>query len=790
MNVCTGCGACGADTAGRLPGDNYDVNPTISRVPAAAAAASTEAQVVWAWDRMQVEEKTNLYGRLLDNFNLHCEVDGYCFGDLFADDGWVCSVEKFSVDYAFPEFDDIFPGAAPIPGGGVPSGPACVAGMGSTAQADITAAFKPIYGIGGVFQTALHQPRHTVNNFAVTEQSATTMTTQHYQIIERAYHMGGKSISYDGSGYVVRLKWKKVGTGYAGIWQITEMVEVHNGDGHLGIPSAENPDMTAAHLAFVNGWRVAGGQEAFTGPGRKLSGWKAPKRKLQAAALYGNFDPTLTRIPAMSTLEEAVALAWDHQDILEHISMYSWLADETRVNSLQGFAWGDMFADNSNFCIYPAGDSFDMPSFDNYVQGEHYLGRPFVGGGCAPGSILNGDANTPCINTCSSGQGDGAQNNMQSMIHGTFGTGGATQTRHQQTRHTLTNKIFLEQTATTATVQYTNTLQRYISGVAYDSSIFIYQAKLIKDAGRWKYSGINAFSQGHGPLGEGLPGDEWVPYITAANDYVGSVGVTERGRKLGVAVTTGTIAGDVVAPNIQLNPKVSRIPSGALSAMQSGDVATASSMLWDRLAIMERLNLYPWLADETRRNEPMGYRWGDLHDEGSYFCMCPSFNVTEVRAPFSVLVPGYAGCFGAPVPAATAPGTGAASTCSSDLGAFAPAAMQGMITGTFGPGGVMQTNKQQTRHTFSNHAFLMQTSTTATTLNYNIVERFVWDGSKSVALDGSNFIYRAHWFKVGGLWKMRGMSTHIIGHDRIGTAPNPEAMTSWLDYLASPPFQV
>jgi hypothetical protein len=86
-----------------------------------------------------------------------------------------------------------------------------------------------------------------------------------------------------------------------------------------GIPSPTNPGMAAAHEAFVNGMRVNGGQAAFTR--RKLSGWKAPKRKLQPAALHGNFDPTLTRIPAMSTVEEAVALAWDHQDILEHISM-------------------------------------------------------------------------------------------------------------------------------------------------------------------------------------------------------------------------------------------------------------------------------------------------------------------------------------------------------------------------------------------------------------------------------------------------------------------------------------
>jgi hypothetical protein len=519
-------------------------------VPADASAANTHTQLVMLWDRQQTEEKTNLYGRLLDNFNLHCEVDGYCFGDLFADNGWICTVEHTDVSKPFPVWDNIYPGAPSLSSGAVVSGPACTAGMGSSAQASITAAFKAIYGTGGVFQTAKHQPRHTVNNFVVTEQHATTMTTQHYQIIERAFNVGGHFITYDGSGYTVQLKWAKTGPDYAGVWKITQMVETHNGNGHLGLPGPTNPGMAAAHEAFVNGMRHVGGLDLLGR--RKLSEWKPPKRELQSTPKYGNFDPTTTRIPAPTTDAQAAQMAWDREDILEHISMYAWLADETRVNSLQGFAWGDMWANDGTFCIYSAGDSWDMPSFDNYVAGEHFLERPFVGGPCAA------DAPAGCASTCSPGMGAYAQNNMQHMIAGTFGTGGAAQTSHQQTRHTLTNKIFLDQTLTTATTQVTNTLERFMSGVAYDSSLFVYQHKFVKQSGLWKYSNINAFSQANGHLNTGLPSaSAWQAYIGGHNNYPGSVGVTERGRMLqggnGLSVTTGTIAADVVAPNIQVS---------------------------------------------------------------------------------------------------------------------------------------------------------------------------------------------------------------------------------------------
>ena len=121
----------------------------------------------------------------MDDWNLHCDTDGYCFGDLFADNSWICAVEHTNVSYPFPVWDDIYPGAPPLPESGKEvGGPACVSGMGSLSQYVINSEYETIYGGGGVFQTNGHQPRHTINNLVFTSQTADTMTTQHYQVCD------------------------------------------------------------------------------------------------------------------------------------------------------------------------------------------------------------------------------------------------------------------------------------------------------------------------------------------------------------------------------------------------------------------------------------------------------------------------------------------------------------------------------------------------------------------------------------------------------------------------------
>ena len=129
----------------------------------------------------QVEDKTNLYGRLMDNHNMHCETDGFCFGDLFADGAYICYVEHFNVSQPFPLWNQIYPGAPPINGKPV-EGLACSATLGTNAQEVITSMTEAEYGTGGVYQSEGHQPRHTVNNFVVTRQGHSHMTTQHYQV--------------------------------------------------------------------------------------------------------------------------------------------------------------------------------------------------------------------------------------------------------------------------------------------------------------------------------------------------------------------------------------------------------------------------------------------------------------------------------------------------------------------------------------------------------------------------------------------------------------------------------
>ena len=162
-------------------GVDIDASPLVSRVPPAVQVADTTEQLTMLWDRLEVEDKTNLYGRLMDNHNLHCEVDGFCFGDLFADGAYICSVEHMNVSQPFPLWSQIYPGAPPINGKPV-GGMACNSSLGSNAQEVITSMTEAEYGTGGVYQSEGHQPRHTVNNFVVTRQGHSHMTTQHYQV--------------------------------------------------------------------------------------------------------------------------------------------------------------------------------------------------------------------------------------------------------------------------------------------------------------------------------------------------------------------------------------------------------------------------------------------------------------------------------------------------------------------------------------------------------------------------------------------------------------------------------
>jgi len=339
----------------------------------------------------------------------------------------------------------------------------------------------------------------------------------------------------------------------------------------------------------------------------------------------------------------------------------------------------------------------------------------------------------------------------------------------------------------TIRAQYTNTLERFIGGVAYDGSGFVYDVTFVKVGGLWKFGKLAVISQGNGHLATGNPDPAtWGAFMEGINNYTGTTNVKKYGRRLqagpGESTTKGPLDPSVVAPNIQLNPMVSRIPIGALDALSKDDVKTPVMMAWDRLAITERLNMYPWLADEMRRNQPKGYLWGDLYADGAYFCEYAYYDVKKYRPMWSELGPGYDGAFGGGI-GNSAPGTGAADSCAYGLGEYAQEALQTFASG-FGAGGPFQNIGQQTRHTFSNYVFLNQTDTHAATLNYNIVERY----QNGVALDGSNFLYHMNWMKVDGVWKNQGARVIIFGHDRLTPAPSPEAYNAWLAFIKSEAF--
>ena len=248
------------------------------------------------WDRFMVLERLHLYGWLLDEYTTHAEVDGYYFGDLFADNAYMCGSTHFNVSVPYIGWDEIYPGAPTVNGGvSASDGAGCVANLGTNAQATMTSVANAAHGTGGVYPTNKQQTRHTVNNMLVTEQTTTTMTTQHYQIIERWILVGASErfVAYDGSGYTYQVKWAKV----SGIWKITSMKYVIDGHGHLGVPPAQ-----AAHDGFVAGIDALNGrraEEALAPTGRRL----------QAPPQYGNLNPLVSRLPAGLTTDKLSAQA-------------------------------------------------------------------------------------------------------------------------------------------------------------------------------------------------------------------------------------------------------------------------------------------------------------------------------------------------------------------------------------------------------------------------------------------------------------------------------------------------
>jgi hypothetical protein len=788
------------------------------------------------WDRFQVEEKIHLWGRLLDNHAQHCGEDGFCFGDLFANDAWMCSVNHTDVSLPFPDYDAIFPGAPPTASGPVSSGPTCATGLGATTQAVMTAEANRVYGATGVFRTNGMQPRHTVNNLVVTRQTDTEMTTMNYLIIERWANrvapavgvVAAPWIGYDGSAYVYQTKWVKQGA----LWKIKEAKYSINGHGHFGHPEYTTASRVSNWVTQLSALAAAAGRrlglvEEVEKPAEKPFVPPTNKRMLQAAPLHGNFDPTISRVPTPSSDAESVQMLWDRYEIMERISMYSWLADQVRVNDPKGFLWGDQADNNATFCIHgEAPGAFDMPSFETNI-----FGGPWGGGGCGlhpapctPG--INGPGTCPEVagitlpaSTCTKGMGVNAPACMQGMIRGTFGFGSFMQGRNQQTRHTLTNLIFLDQSTSIIHTQITNTLQRYIGGVAYDSSAFVYQHRWVKRLGVWKWSYINAVNMGHGYMGGAPAPGTWSNFLQGLNTATGH-GATVAGRRMQY-VPAGSVTGQPndaisstysptwpgqgaagqgsgqgnladkgnpylgIAPYIESNPLVPRVPIGAIDAMAAGDLQTATVMLWDRRAIIERLHMYPYLCDEARRNTPKGLLWHELFKNDTTFCIYSYHNVSNLLPDFD-LIGGFSGrsdLSGLQYPRGGFVDTALnKSTCTLGLGVNTAAVLTKMVESTFG-NGFMQSRSQQTRHTFSNVLFGHQTANTARTYHYNIVERMI----SGVAIDGSNFLYRFEWTKKGGIWKAHDVRVVAYGDSRMGTAPTATQMDSLLNLYASFP---
>jgi hypothetical protein len=693
------------------------------------------------------------------------------FGDLFADDAYVCHSTHYSVYAPYILWSEIYPGAGLTRAGTSGSlGAACVANMGSSAQERITAAARAEFATGSTYPSNQQQTRHTVNNMVVELQNATYMKTQHYQIIERfiLFNDTTSFVAYDGSGYTFQLQWVKVGD----VWKILTMKSVCDGHGHLGLPPAksEHDAFVSGILSYTSGGRrLEALHNAFAGsaPAAALPVWQPPRRLQSSVPVYGNLDPSSSRLPAgLTTAAASVQLLWDRFALTERISMYSWLADELRVNDPKGFVWGDMFADDAIFCIYTAATRV-LPPFGEIVEGATLFGQG-VGGG--PGGDECSTALGVSCTSCTPNKGVYAQGAMAYMTRNQFGFSSAATANDQQTRHTLTNYIFLEQTATTAVTQVYNTLERMINGVAYDGSFFLYQHHWQKQGGVWKWTAIHAINHGNGHLG-GFPDP------TAFSTFLqGLEGTLPSGRRqLG---SIGSPAA-VVGSRLLLNPQVSRIPPAALASLADGSLTTAVTMLWDRFEMFERLNMYPFLADSTRLYEPMGWLWGDLLYNDATFCIGSYHNVNAAWTEWSeiTLANGAAGGPGGDACSAAIGET--CTSCTPGMGAWAPRAMQNMIRAQFGVGGGMQRNSQQTRHTFSNYVFQEQTLTNAETLNYNIVERYV-DG---IAYDGSNFLYRMEWLKVSNVWKVTKAVAINYGNAHLGGSPSETVFTEFQDRI-------
>ena len=146
----------------------------------------------------------------------------------------------------------------------------------------------------------------------------------------------------------------------------------------------------------------------------------------------------------------------------------------------------------------------------------------------------------------------------------------------------------------------------------------------------------------------------------------------------------------VVGSAIELNPQVSRIPPLALASIADGSLSTAIPMLWDRFDMFERLNMYPFLADSTRLYEPRGFRWGDLFTDDSTFCIGSYHDVNSPWPEWDTIT-AATGASGGPGGAECSAANGFECTsCTPNMGAWAPAAMQNMIKVQFGVGGGMQ----------------------------------------------------------------------------------------------------
>ena len=205
----------------------------------------------------------------------------------------MCFADHTNVADDYYDWDAIYPGAPALPNGEKVQGAGCVANLGSSAQATMSEVADVDFGTNGYYRSQGQTTRHSVNDFVVSYQTATEMTTHHYQIIElfilSTQTPGAPIVAYEGSGYTYQVKWAKQGA----FWLITSMKYVHDGDGRLGLAPAK--DVHDRYIAGLLGYS--------SGSGRQLEAAKheRPVRKLQSAAQYGNLNLLATRVPSYTT---------------------------------------------------------------------------------------------------------------------------------------------------------------------------------------------------------------------------------------------------------------------------------------------------------------------------------------------------------------------------------------------------------------------------------------------------------------------------------------------------------